>query len=181
MPNPLLTPEEKNVSKGPSNSLSDHEPVEESYAGENFPYRGIETHGVQPTDDPTNMPDWREDGRIVPIAYVPAGVEVDPVPVRIVNTGSAEVDKWRVSTFYAGVTPVRLIGRDDKRTVLKIKNLTESETVYVSPDSTVSTFSGYPIATGESIELRSTDEVWAVASADGVVLSALWEYTIEVP
>ena len=183
--NPLVTTgEEMNQSKEPPASLDENAPVMEEQAGENFPYRGIETHGVKPTVDPTNVPEWREDGRLVPIAYVPVGVDIDPVPVRIVNTSKGEVDKWRVDTAYAGVSPVQLVNRNATRTFLKIKNLelAGGDTVYVSPDSTVSTFSGYPIAPGEILELwHSTDEVWAVADADETKLSVLWEFTVEIP
>jgi hypothetical protein len=182
MPNPFIeTPEEMVTSKEPPESLDANAPVLEEYAGENFPYRGIETHGVKPTVDPTNMPDWREDGRVVPVAYVPVGVDIEPVPVRIVNTSRGEVDKWRVATAYAGVSPAQLVNRNATRTLLKIKNLDDTDTVYVSPDSTVSTFSGFPLAPGETLELHSTDEVWAVADADETRLSVIWEFTVEVP
>jgi hypothetical protein len=182
--NPLAMQVEKmNESKEPPASLDENAPVMEEYEGENFPYRGIETHGVMPTVDPTDVPEWRNEGRAVPVLYVPEGVDIDPVPVRIVNTSRGEVDKWRVTTAYAGVSPVQLVNRLASRTFLKIKNLEEvaGDTVYVSPDSSVSTFSGYPIAPGEVLELHSTDEVWAVAGADETKLSVLWEFTVEVP
>lgn len=183
MPNPFVdTPEQMNQSKEPPASLDENAPVMEEYAGENFAYRGIETHGVQPTAKAADVvTDWAQDGRPVPVIYVQPGVEIDPVPVRIVNEGSDEVKRWRVSTAYAGIAPAQLVGRNIMRTNLKIRNLDDTDTVYVSPDSTVSTFSGYPLAPGEMLELRSTDEVWAVADADETRLSVLWEFTVEVP
>ncbi len=184
MPNPFTTPEAVNQSLNPPDTMADHGSnslVMEEYAGENFPYRGIETHGVKPTVDPTDVPEWLTEGRVVPIAYVPANVEIDPVPVHIVNLGSDEERKWRTAVSYAGTVPSQVIGRNTARTSLKIQNLsTNPGTIYVSPDSSVSAFTGYPLVPGAYIELKSHEEVWAVSTVDNTILSVLWEYTVEV-
>lgn len=182
MPNPLLNSKEMNQSREPSDSMSDHEPVMEEYAGENFPYRGIETHGVKPTADPTNMPDWREDGRLVPVAYVPEGVEIAPIPVRIVTSGQKEVKKFRVNKYVVPDTPVQMLPRDATRTRIRIRNRSTSLNIFIGSDSSVTEDFGYIVGTSATLELVTTEEVWAIAGAGNTVsIDLLTEYVVVVP
>lgn len=187
MGNPLVNAQ-RNTSKPPPAEQYDPPymdgmvtPIPESYAGDNNPYRGTESHGVHPTVDPTNTPGYREDGRPVALPLVPDSEPPAPLPVRIVNEGGKEFDKWRVATAYAIPQASQIVGALRSRTTLRIRNNSETDTVYVSPDSSCSPFTGYPLRPGAELSLNSTDPVYACTdpAVPQVILSVLWEYTVE--
>lgn len=180
MPNPMIAHGEMNQSKEPyEETKGANEPAAEVYAGENFPYRGIETHGVKPTADPTNMPDWRSDGRLVPVLTVPPNVEIEPVPVRIVNEGSREIKRWRNSTYLVPDTAVQIVGRDRTRTRVLIRNVSTADPIFIGTDSSLTPTFGYVLDFGATLELFSTEEIWAIANpTDSVSLNILVEYSV---
>lgn len=102
---------------------------QEKYAGQNFPYRGTQAHGVEPTHAPVDVPEW-DDEREGILYDEPIG-EADPVPVRIITGYGRELRKWRTSSVLVSNTPVQLAGRADNRTRLRIQPTTLPETLAV--------------------------------------------------
>lgn len=158
-------------------------PIPEHYAGVNFPYRGIETHGVAP--DPNidySDPETKYDPETDKETYLPEIVEHDPIPVRIVNESPRETDVFRVTRFLANGNAQQLIGRLDSRKSLRIKNLDDTNPVYIGPNSTVNAYTGYPISPGaEIVPVNATQEVWVTAGAGDaytVEVAVLYEFTV---
>lgn len=123
MPNPLMR-----LGNGARTSTDAPErvvPVPEEYEGDNFPYRGTQTHGVEPVHVPEEMRDWEG---VVPAEYRVVEPEPEPTPVRIVQTGGRELHKWQVRRDYATGVVSRVAGRNDARTTLRVRNLGASST-----------------------------------------------------
>lgn len=175
MANPLI-----NRRQSTSTEPQDHgrvDPVPEEYAGENFPYRGIETHGVEPTERPEEEREW--DG-VVPAEYRIPDAEPEPTPVRIVQTGGKELHKWHVRRDYANGAASRILGRNETRTAMRVRNLDPAVTVWVGSEGSVQAFTGYPVPAGTEFKLDKAEaEVWAI-SEDGtqVPLAIIEEYTV---
>ncbi len=153
------------------------EPMPESVQGWHFPYRGGETHGVDPTlfDIPTYEEDW-EGGKV---EYKEPEEPPTPVLVKIVEESANERDEWRAFQTVADGLARIVVGRHDKRTNLKIYNLDADTRVWVGGDSGISRLSGFPVNAGSEFSLSGTEEVWAV-SDDGsqCILAVMLEYTV---
>jgi len=141
------------------------EPAPDRYGGVNFPYRGQQTHGVEPTETAPGSPEDYEGGT-VEVAYPAPDTEVPPVPVRIVETDTAhEYTQWRAIQAFANPAPTMVVGRKEGRDRVTIKNLGDGD-AWIGPDSNVSTMSGFLIEGGAergSVSLQSEAEVWAVS------------------
>jgi hypothetical protein len=166
-------------------------PALEKVKGKWLPYRGSNDHGVKIPDnqDPEayyeNSEAEHETGDGV---YVPEHVEHDPVPVRIVQgTSAKEQLNWRAVRVPVTDVGSRILGRHDKRRNVTITNQKTGGTypygnaVYVGPDSGISPYTGYQLLGGDSITLRTTEDIWAICdSGNTAELSIAFEYGVEI-
>lgn len=138
-------------------------PLMEEYEGRNFPYRGTETHGVDPLYDVQPSPDKWEGGSVT---VDMDKLEQEPekvIPVRVVNEGSREIKEWRSYRVYATSRASILVGKFDARISFTLKNLSQDKTLYVGGDLQVSTGQGYPVPAGGTFTVESDTEVWGIA------------------
>ena len=139
-------------------------PVPESYAGHNFPYRGIETHGVEPTEQPLEPADW-EPGR--PVHYEQPEPEPQPVPVRIVSEAGREIRRFRTFGMVTGVQggePRAIVGRDEERSSVTVKHVATDVVVWVShAPETANDIEGFPLTTGDTFVTQSHMPIFAWA------------------
>lgn len=161
MANPLLS-RQKVTSTDPQDHRVD--PVPEAYAGQNWPYRGIETHGVDPNNKPDDMPGF--DGTI-PVELVVKDPPPDPIPVKIVGEGGRQITDWTTSTFTVFGNAIRILDadRNGRRKTALIKNLGPN-TAYLGPSSESATgFMAWKLTPGDSLSTNVDTDVYAVAAA----------------
>lgn len=162
MPNPILSMLPKNTGRRPQKEEMDIEPVPEHYAGLNFPYRGTETHGVPPTVEPRPVPSHAE---VVETEFNPPLPEPEPIPVRVVTTGGRELRRSRIFQGKANAGRCnQIVGRDDLRYKVKLKNLGTSNVFVGNKDSTANANEGWPLAQNEVFESETQDELWVLSS-----------------
>ncbi len=153
-------------------------PIPETYAGQNFPYRGTETHGVDPIYDVEPPPEQWEGG-MVPVSVAEPEEPQKVIPVRIVEESSEEYDDWATGQADIGVNPTQIVGRNPRRSSLKIRNLSATVVVYVGKDmGGANFFSGWPIDPGDSLDLNSTEAVFGRAVTGTVIVAILQEFTV---
>jgi len=118
-------------------------PAPERYGGANFPYRGQQTHGVEPTDTAIGSPDNYEGGA-VEVAHEAPENEVAPVPVRIVAGAATEYRQFQ--TYQASVTdqPHMVVGQKLGRSLAAI-TIVGGAIVYLGPSSSVRSDNGFPV------------------------------------
>jgi hypothetical protein len=151
-------------------------PVMDRVAGVNFPYRGSETHGVDPTDSVDIDPEEADYGTTVAVPLEPETEDIEPVPVRIVSASSKELRTFRVIREYCrGNEPARrIIGQDENRTTVRIKNLHASDLLYISDMGFNDVGMGYPIAGGQELEVSAETAIYAKASAANDISIAMF-------
>lgn len=155
-------------------------PIVEEYEGQNFPYRGTETHGVNPLYDAPPSPEAWEGGMV---EIDTSRLDEEPekvIPVRIVAESTEEHESWSTQQYWVGNNPTQLAGRNTRRTALKIKNLSDTVVIYVGPNEMSTRASlGYPVDPGEIFSLTGSDQLWAVsATSDQVLVAVFMEYTV---
>lgn len=159
------------------------EPVKEKVVGTVFPYRGMESHGVAPNQEPPAYIDdqWPEDTEAP--HYEPGPTDYDPLPVKIVQESSQERSMFRTNQMpVAANQPTPILSRQDARDKVTIRvpaSLTNP--IFIGPDENVNVITGYRIDAGGEITLKTTEEVWAIG--DGTNTSTafvLWEYSVPV-
>lgn len=168
---------EDQVEPGPGQPL---EPMPEHYYGVVFPYRGIQQHGVDPTDMPEDRPEDYAGGTVA--LADPIEPEHEPVPVRIVKSAKHEYNQWRAIQNYASPQGNKILNRKEGRTRCVIKNTSVAGIIYVGPDSMATLQTGYKLGPNETMELFGEQEVWAMSATVGVSepLCAYFEFsTIE--
>lgn len=164
-------------------------PVPEEYAGTNHPYRGTETHGVE---NPTGVdPEYYYDrdqwdaGPSNPVS-LPEEKEPDPVKVKIVNETARERYAFRAFQFPAnGLTAQQFLGRNDKRSNVRVKNISTSSTnLMIGHDNGVKPTSGYLVEPGQEAIIRTTEELFVIADKGGatdfVTMYVLEELSVEL-
>lgn len=164
------------------------EPVEEHYAGDNNPYRGIENHGVasdnqwRETDE--DMPD--HDGRLVTV-YETDEDTPDPIPVVVVNESSRERRAFRNVTGYAGGTDNggrarMLLGQDSSRSQATIRNKSLGAVIWINDTpETATPMSGYPIEQGAAYVTYSQEAIYAtVDTAADLLVPVAIEYRVSL-
>jgi len=142
------------------------EPAPDRYGGVNFPYRGQQTHGVEPTETaPGSSEDY--EGGTVEVAYPDTEDTISPVPVRIVETDTGhEYTQWRAIQAFASGSPTMVVSRKEGRDRVTVKNIGSGTgvEVWIGPDSNVSKMSGFLLkGDGDSVTLQTEAEVWAVS------------------
>ena len=160
-------------------------PVPEHYEGENYAYRGTQTHGVKPAagvdaDAYYGIGMW-DDGEHEVIETLSEEKIVEPIPVMVVQREGRERLDWRAGRFLVQEYPQEIAGRLETRRSLRIKNNSESDTVYIAPDSGISSYTGYPLGPGEDVHIFSTENVFAVTEPTKTVeVGILTEFGIKL-
>lgn len=157
-------------------------PEPEHYAGVNFPYRGVQTHGVEPPKDAkynTREFQYPEEKADEPEAPLP---EPDPILVRVVNQHARERRMWRPIRTQATQYATRIVGRNDARTNMRLRNLDTQNAIYIGGDSTVSAYTGYKVSAGAEIyPFNTTEEVWVCTGDSSIVeIAVMYEYGVEL-
>lgn len=166
-------------------------PVEEHYEGTNFPYRGTEPHGVEPTPgvEYGDVQNEYTTDAATKIAYLPEPKEDDPVAVKIVQGAKRERLDWRALRFFVTDVPQEIVGRHEKRRSLQIyvhekKNdgTDNTDPIFVGPDSGLRPYTGFRIPAGSTMDtLHTTENVYAVCeSGKTVEISIVYEYGVEL-
>jgi hypothetical protein len=166
------------------------QPVPEHVKGPEFPYRGTETHGVDPNNDPGEYYEgdsWDDtDDTERPLPPIP---EVDPIPVRIVQHESRERTEFRVQRFSVTDQIQNLLGRHEMRKNLRIRvhafktdGTANTDPVYIGADNGLKSYTGFEIAAGTTErDFSSTEDYWAIANAGTTVeISLYYEFGVEL-
>jgi hypothetical protein len=140
-----------------------------------FAYRGSEPHGVQSDNRFDDVNGYDE---LVPVEFEEEEEGVAPIPVIVVNEARQELKDWNVGRSFApsfSLGAVRIIGRDNHRTSLKIRNIHALYVLWIGPEPQIATPGfGYPIFPGGEFTLDdATQDIWASASDVGPAYNAL--------
>jgi len=146
-------------------------PIPEQYVGQNYAYRGTETHGVAPTEEPSPSPG---NDQAVPVEFEEPTEPPPPVPVRIVTEESDAQQRFRVirgitSAAVGTVTiPIQAFGPMHNRRALKIFNLGTVTLWFGHEQQAATKAGGFPIlANGsEALDYSQDSAIW-VSSDDG--------------
>lgn len=158
------------------------QPEPEHYAGVNFPYRGTETHGVEPphgAEYDTREFQYPEEH---PIKYLPEEEEKPPIDVRVVNSSARERLDWRAVRVSVDDTGQQILGRHDKRSAVRIRNHDATNPVYIGRSNGVQSYTGFMIpANSELYPFRSTEEIWGITDSGNVVeVSVMYDFAVEL-
>lgn len=163
MANPLMNRQQNTSKADMADRPQPIDPEPEHYAGENFPYRGIEYHGVEPTAEPRETPGY---DATVGAEFKEVKEPETPVPVKIVTEGLKEINDWQVRREYVSGASYCIAGRNNNRTRLTIRNA-GAVNVWVGSNGSVTSFMGYPIVPNAELTLnKAVTPVYAV-SDDG--------------
>lgn len=185
MPNPF-TPWPRNLSRRIDTEREPIKPVPEEHAGDNNPYRGIESHGVAPTERPSPVPGF---SGAVEVEYLPEEREPEPVPVRIVQSGPKYRRTFRADGHQYTYTdfngrPFRLLPREEYRTKVTIMQTNGFFEVFIGASDQLQDWTGgYPVSNRDSISIATTEEIWALIddpTATNIRLSFIAEYEIPI-
>lgn len=163
----------------PDGTTKATDPGKESVVGPVFPYRGQEQHGVAVEADPwipqTGTAELWESRTDVPADET----DVKPVAVRIVSEGASENKSWSAGQVTADGNPRELVGRNPRRTRVRIKNLDPLIVVYIGRANGANAISGWPLDPDTEIELLTTDEIHGVSATGAQLFVAiLQEFTV---
>lgn len=143
-----------------------------------LPYRGSEMHGVDPGQIPLIDDEDIEGGKVVTGYFEPSTADIDPVPVRIVETAVTEQSVWRAYQTYASTAPAMVVNAKSGRQNCKVRNLSDTVRVWVGPDSSISPLNGYPLDPKAEMSFTGEAPVWAVSNdATTVTLAVMTEFS----
>lgn len=180
MPNPFFRGI-TNTSKRPTRP-EPITPVMEQYSGENNAWRGIEDHGVTPEFDSADPITSTVDvnGRPTPITYEDPEKIADPIPVRIVQSGSREYRVFWTDRVTLKDMPTEIIGRDDDRSSVTILNTDAAKTIWIANDQTELVMRGYPLGPGKEKTIGTEMPIYAIATdSSAVVVGVIVEKSIQ--
>lgn len=165
------------------------EPVPERVQGPVFPYRGMETHGVDPGKDWRNPEEYDGYERGVTVDFEEEKAVADPIPVFIVEQGGREIRRTIVfRSFATGTTKgggaSHVVSSDFQgrlRRSAKVKNLATT-TVYIGTSQEgASVMHGWPLVENEVWETTGEEDIWAIGTAaDESPLAVTVEYSVVV-
>jgi len=155
------------------------QPVPDTYGPTVFPYRGSEQHGV-PMDVQTTLQDQWVVDPVDAAEVLHEAPEHEPIPVRIVTESSREIKDWRTGQTVVTGSPSLIAGRNDRRSVVRIKNCSATVAVYVGNTLGVSTISGYPIAANGELAISTSEEVYGIsADTTSVYVAVIQEVSVD--
>lgn len=159
------------------------EPVEPHTEGRQryLPYRGTEFHGVE-SPDPTMREDAEGYGAgTVDVVYDESPKGGTILDVRVIADDAEQLQSWFANQFTAppaGNPPQQIVSRQRSRTALTIKNMSNTDAVWLGPDASVSAFASYRLDPGQDLSLSSTEAVYALANGPNLVpVCVLMEFT----
>lgn len=188
-PNTGMRVNEEHTSNPPERSRRDT-PIELHEEGVNFPYRGVEQHGVpydhEIPEELEGSPSKEDLDLVLPPHYAPRPHRPQPVPVTVITAGVSERRLWQADQF--GVTdgtangPLMIVGRQDTRHYVTIRNMDATNPVYIGNSPSVTANTGYQIpAGGTTNRMYTTEAIYAVTGSGNVVqISVMWEYSVKV-
>ncbi len=138
-------------------------------------YHGVDPGRVEPVEDTDS-----EGGSVVTDYFESGTEDVNPVPVRIVESATHEYSQWRAwQVSVNSISPVLVGGLKDGRTSLKVRSLATSggTRIWVGPDSNVSPVTGYPIDPGAEMAFTGEAPVWAVSDTGTVMVALFTEFS----
>lgn len=150
-----------------------------NHGGWVLPYRGYAAHGVDPNSSPPHdVPSDLFDQAEVPV-YEQGDPEraTTPVPVRIVQESAKEARNFFTDQIGVSTVADAIVGKNEDRTSLMVKNLDANYTIYVGASKTTVSAMGYPLGPGEEISLNTSAPVYAVSPSGTVVVAILGEVT----
>lgn len=160
------------------------EPQEYAEEGVNFPYRGVEEHGVPfkgtIPDELEGSPDKNPDLVLPPHLAEPMP-EPEAVPVRVVNDYRVCRLPWMADQFNltANEKPLMIVGRQDNREYVVVRNHDATNPIFIGPDPNVKTTTGFIVPAGSATHrIKTTEALYAVSGFD-VTISAVWEFRQE--
>lgn len=186
MPNPLTR-----LLQTPSKTATDRPspipPRLESVEGQNFAYRGTETHGVTPTaksEDPLTDDAFdalNPDGRAVFVPAIDHPKDEDPIPVRIVTEFKREIKAFSTDRRIAVWNRAdEIVGRDENRISLTIKNISSDKALFIGYSRETIFLTGYPLYASQERTLTTEDPVyvaaWGTSDADNCDYAWIVEY-----
>lgn len=183
MPNPLVRLGQSITSKPVPERPQPVTPVMDNPAGHNNPWRGIQDHGVAPNNEP-EAPGTLLDTK-AGIHYQEPKPEIDPIPVLVVNEYGREMRKWRPFRSFAMIAnSTQLIGRNMARSSLYIRNISDTVSIWVSPEPNITIgLNAFEIEPNTDLTINTQDDVWVLAgtgATDPVPIQAIENYSIEV-
>lgn len=156
-------------------------PIAERWAP-TLPYRGPMFHGVMPDAAPlVDNGEELPDGAAVTESYQEPTEDLNPVPVKIVDTAQHEYKQWRAwQTFVTASSPVMVANRKEGQSSVQLKNCSDASRIWVGPDTGVSVYTGYPVKGGEEVSFTGEAPVYAIADtgvAGNVVVALLSQFS----
>ena len=136
-------------------------PVPIGYRGQNFDYRGQQTHGVAPMEPMSRVSD---EGGMVPIDVIPREPTPEPVPVRIIDDSPDDYKVWQTWQDYARPIASRVVQRREGRSTVKLQNISQTVALYIGPTSSVTNYTGWRLAPGAVFTLECEAEIWAISA-----------------
>lgn len=152
-------------------------PIPDSVAGANLPYRGQVNHGV-PYDGVNPIDEsqyWSEEET----DYEDEAQAVDPIPVRVVNRGAREINRFSTRQFTTAIgVPIQVADRNESRTSITIK-CGVNDPLFIG-DANISLFSGFRLDPSVSHVLKTTEPVYVISSAvDTFTVLEEWSEAVE--
>lgn len=161
------------------------EPQEYAEEGVNFPYRGVEEHGVPfkgtIPDELEGSTDKSPDLVLPPHLAEPMP-ESEAVPVRVVADKRVCRIAWEQDSFVLDTNVVQVVGRNDTRKRIRVSCRKTSATfpyggtLYVGPVNSVNPDMGFALNGGDDIWFETTEAIYAVSDSNGATIDLLWEY-----
>lgn len=169
-------PRPRHYDKAPVQYPDAVEPVTEGRTGPNFPYRGAETHGVDPRNDPWTR--TTETLAEVPPVFDEPPASITPIPVIIHSSSSAEINTWHATQVPVNIQPAQIVGRDPQRRSVTLRNLSGTNTVYIGRQFGIDYNTGYPLDPQKDVTIHTTEEVWGISVDIQCLVAVLVESTV---
>lgn len=158
-----------------------------------IPYRGNVPHGQALDLETVKFDGPLADGlggttqESLVVLPQPSAPDIEPVPVKIVDTTKPAVEKaqWRnnaipIPAVAPGtpLAPVRAIGANPKRTKISLKVVaTGTDTILIGNSEKVDPLLGWPMSNGQSHSMNITEAVWVIPAPSNTATVTL--YVIE--
>lgn len=140
-------------------------PIPESPQPPILPDRGTWDHGVPITAEPAIEPevDWPDEADSPHVKTEPPEPDIPPVAVTIVGDKAHQRRDWRGGNYT--ITPtgdaIRLVGENSRRTRILVRNLSDTDTVFLLRRQTDGVVSAFPLDSNSDIEIFCEAEVCA--------------------
>lgn len=177
MPNPFFN-KQKNTSTEVPNTPQRIDPLPESYAGDNLPYRGLVNHGVKETDKPVGPVEHFDRGAATLPVYHDYVPEPEPIPVRVVGEGGSMIaSRIAQVPIPSDGTVTQILPRMKNRKTAIVQN-GSGGIVTLLTDRNGQTWMGYSLAANAQFTVNAQTELYASSTA-GSTVTVYVEYYVE--